>query len=119
LFFRNAIFSYSHLSKAVSNAANRAAFIRSLADKSTGLFAHRSGEKSTDLRSTVHALEALKALNELDNYLAGGARALISDYLKSAERETASQIYFQFAKEIRLSPVGNDNEHKKRSGRRR
>lgn len=102
---RNAIYSYIALGRAIPDLPQRSNYIKSLVDKSDSQFTFRSGEKTTSIRSTVHALEALKALDELDEYLSRGSRISLQDFLARSEKEVSSQRHFQFNGEIKLSPV--------------
>jgi hypothetical protein len=81
---RNVLFATARLNGKPANPANTAAFLKSLVDKSTGLFAPRVGEKGT-IHATAAALQSLEILGEDKQKWVHDLFPSIKEYLKKTD----------------------------------
>lgn len=100
---RHAVFSYQHLGQTIPNAANVAAYVKSLYDTERRLFADRVGEKG-DLKSTALAFQTLEQLGELQRPWVQELMDNLKNYLEK-HHKMGKEIYYSFPEEQDLSPI--------------
>eukprot|EP01087_Luapelamoeba_hula_P004808 TRINITY_DN1477_c0_g1_i1.p1 TRINITY_DN1477_c0_g1~~TRINITY_DN1477_c0_g1_i1.p1 ORF type:complete len:1004 (+),score=192.45 TRINITY_DN1477_c0_g1_i1:187-3198(+) len=101
---RHAVLCYQRLGLPIPNSANIAAFIKSLLDPETRLFASRAGEAG-NLKATAIAFQTLEMLGETQRGWVQETYESLKSYLNSHFKPASGNYHFVFPEEKELTVV--------------